>query len=54
MRKNNKNNYKITTWPQEKAKYKELAMRIEKLDKKFNKQFSKIFEILNKLTKNAK
>ena len=54
MRKKSKINYEIMTWPQEKARYKELALRVAKLDKKLNKQFSKIFEMLNKLTKHEK
>ena len=51
MRKNNRINHEIMAWPQEKARYGELALKVAKLDKKFNKQTDKIFEILDKLTK---
>ncbi|MDO8667762.1 MAG: hypothetical protein Q7K35_01535 [bacterium] len=54
MRKNKKINCGIMAWPQEKAKYERLVVKIEKLDKKFNEQTNKIFEILDKLVKHEK
>ena len=36
MRKNNRINHEIMAWPQEKARYGELALKVAKLDKKFN------------------
>lgn len=54
MRKVSTINNEIMTMPQLKASYEELAMKIAKLEKKFDKQFGKIFEILDKLTKHEK
>ncbi len=54
MRKIKIGKNEIMTMPQYLARYEELVVKVAKMEKKFNKQTGKIFEILNKLAKHEK